>query len=493
MAGIGSVLLKIGAFGDKPEDDQEQQLRHRFLIYMGILMSCGGILWGVITAVFHLYIASVIPFGYTSLTILNFIYFYFSKNFKAVRFFQVLISLLLPFFFQWSLGGFIASGAVMLWATLAIVGSLTFDDAKSNIKWLALYSILTVFTGFFDHYVHHYATKMSSSVNTFFFVINIVVISIIVFGLTIYLLSTREQTNIEIKKKKKEIEELLEQVEQKVEERTTELKEKNYLLQNLSLQLSKYLSPQVFNSIFSGNQEVKHQTKRKKLTIFFSDIVDFTSITDSMDEESVTTILNDYLDEMSEIAIRHGGTIDKFIGDSIMIFFGDPETNGETEDALACVKMALEMRERMNYKLKKWKDEGRLKAIKIRMGINSGFCTVGNFGSESRLDYTIIGGAVNLASRLEKLSSANKILISQATYSLIREEIYCVKKDEISVKGIAYPVQTFEVVDFIEKVQSALQFKDQDKGYNLSIDVNKANKKYVIESLEQALAKLKES
>jgi len=103
---------------------------------------------------------------------------------------------------------------------------------------------------------------------------------------------------------------------------------------------------------------------------------------------------------MSKIALDHGGTIDKYIGDAIMIFFGDPETLGEKEDAIACVRMAIDMRKKLAAMRREWDVLGVTTPLHVRMGVNTGFCTVGNFGSEERLDYTVVGGAVNLASRL---------------------------------------------------------------------------------------------
>ena len=115
-------------------------------------------------------------------------------------------------------------------------------------------------------------------------------------------------------------------------------------LQQLSNQLAKYLSPQVYESIFRGNQEVKVASSRKKLTVFFSDIAGFTEEADRLQSEELTKLLNHYLTEMSQIALNFGATIDKYVGDAILIFFGDPETKGVKEDAVACVKMAIDMR-----------------------------------------------------------------------------------------------------------------------------------------------------
>ncbi len=125
------------------------------------------------------------------------------------------------------------------------------------------------------------------------------------------------------------------------------LAEKNQQLEALSGKLAKYLSKQVYNSIFSGRTEVRIESYRKNLTVFFSDVQGFTTITDSMEAEPLSALLNRYLGEMADISHEFGGTIDKFIGDGIMIFYGDPESRGEKEDALACVRMALAMRRRM--------------------------------------------------------------------------------------------------------------------------------------------------
>ena len=126
-----------------------------------------------------------------------------------------------------------------------------------------------------------------------------------------------------------------------------ELETANEFLASLSMKISRYLSPQIYKSIFSGQKDVTIHTERKKLTIFFSDIKDFTATTERLQPEQITLLLNEYFTEMSTIALRHGGTIDKFVGDAMLIFFGDPESKGEAEDAKACLRMALDMQRRL--------------------------------------------------------------------------------------------------------------------------------------------------
>jgi class 3 adenylate cyclase/phosphoglycerate-specific signal transduction histidine kinase len=258
-----------------------------------------------------------------------------------------------------------------------------------------------------------------------------------------------------------------------LKQRENQLADKSRALEQLSNQLAKYLSPQVYESIFTGKQEVKIASRRKELTVFFSDIAGFTETTDRLESEDLTRLLNHYLTEMSRIALSYGATVDKYVGDAILIFFGDPETRGVKEDALACIEMAIAMRKRMLELQHVWRASGLEKPLQCRIGINTGYCTVGNFGSEVRMDYTIIGGGVNLASRLEAAATPGEILISFETYANVRDRIHCEERGHISVKGIAYPVATYQVVDAYENLGIDRLFIHEERP-NLRLDLNLA-------------------
>src|SRR6185369_12154750 len=191
-------------------------------------------------------------------------------------------------------------------------------------------------------------------------------------------------------------------------------------LQALSEKLGRYLAPQVYKSLFDGSRDAEIRTQRKKLTVFFSDIKDYTATTEKWQPEDITFLLNSYFTEMSRIAHEYGGTLDKFIGDAMVIFFGDPDTRGVKEDALQCVKMALAMQRRMAELQVLWREIGLDHTFQVRMGINTGYCDVGNFGSDLRMDYTIIGVEVNRAARLEQAADPGGVLISKETYGLVR-------------------------------------------------------------------------
>ena len=252
---------------------------------------------------------------------------------------------------------------------------------------------------------------------------------------------------------RREKEELL---EEKLRDREL-IEDKTRQLERLASRLAKYLSPQIYDSIFSGKSETRDPLARKNLTIFFSDIEGFTDISDSMEPERLSFFMNTYLSEMSNIALQYGGTIDKFIGDAILVFFGDPETEGDRNDALKCARMAIRMRERVKELQSVWHENGISKPLRVRMGINTGFCTVGNFGSEHRLEYTALGGPVNLASRLQTTAEADTILMSEATHVLIEDLADCVRMPDITVKGFARPVGTFKLNGVKDDDQAAAQ------------------------------------
>jgi|GEM_PF-6209893 len=227
----------------------------------------------------------------------------------------------------------------------------------------------------------------------------------------------------------------------------------NARLTEVSLVLSRYLSPQVCAEIISGQHASRIETRHKELSFFFADIVNFTGIAEHLKPEALAALLNSYLKEMTTIILNHGGTIDKYIGDAIVAFFGDPQSKGKKEDALAAVRMAIEMRQRICELREQWLSQGLAEPFHLRMGIASGFATVGNFGTEEHLDYTAIGSQVNLAARLESMAGPDQIFVSEATYLLVKDEFFCQKAGELVLKGISAPVSAYQVVDYQDKVE----------------------------------------
>jgi adenylate cyclase len=250
-----------------------------------------------------------------------------------------------------------------------------------------------------------------------------------------------------------------------------ELETANEFLATLSMKISRYLSPQIYKSIFSGQRDVVIQTERKKLTIFFSDIKDFTATTERLQPEQITRLLNEYFTEMSAIALKHGGTIDKFVGDAMLIFFGDPESKGESEDAIACLRMALDMQHRIAELNVKWRNEGVEFPFRVRMGVNTGYCNVGNFGSTDRMDYTIIGAEANLAARLQSIAEPGRVVVSYETYALVRSILVAHPLAPITMKGISREVVPYVVEGMLDATGAKMEiFSEHLTGLDLYLD-----------------------
>ncbi|TIY05391.1 MAG: adenylate/guanylate cyclase domain-containing protein [Mesorhizobium sp.] len=267
------------------------------------------------------------------------------------------------------------------------------------------------------------------------------------------------------------------------------------MLESLSSKLSKYLSPQVYSSIFSGKRNVEISSSRKKLTVFFSDIADFTATTDKLESEELTELLNQYLTEMAKIALEHGATIDKYVGDAILAFFGDPETKGTREDALACVRMAIAMQRRMKELQREWVDAGYKLPFHLRIGINTGYCTVGNFGSEDRMDYTIIGGEVNLASRLQAHADLGGVLLAHETWALVKDDIESEELTPLTIKGFSEPVRSYRVLGIRGDQPTPVPvLRHIQEGLRVEIDVpflKDAGRAEAIKVLEEFIAQLR--
>lgn len=272
----------------------------------------------------------------------------------------------------------------------------------------------------------------------------------------------------------------------------------NRKLELLSQNLSRFVAQTVVDSLAAGNDDTLKKIKRSELTLFFSDIVGFTGMTDDLAPEQMAWLMNDYFTEMTHICNRWGGTLDQFIGDAIVIFFGNPFSNGLDADARAAVHMALEMQQRLSVLREKWKAAGIQIPMHVRMGISSGFCTVGNFGSSERLHYTAIGRVVNEAARTQALCPVDKVLVTENTYNLVRDQISCKACDIAASVGPHQKVNLFEP---LETQAETLTNSPPDErlivgnsdGFKLYFDSNKVTETGKVKILlEDALKSLSE-
>ncbi len=238
---------------------------------------------------------------------------------------------------------------------------------------------------------------------------------------------------------------------------------------------AKYVSPKVIDEIMGNPDELKLGGQKRDVTVLFTDIAHFTSISENLKPESLVALLNEYFQAMSEIILAEGGTLDKFEGDAIMAFFGAPLT--QTDHALRACRAALNMRKKLTELLRQWQTDGPLPggekkpALDFRCGISSGEVIVGNMGSSNRFDYTVMGDIVNLGSRLEGANKKydTRIMVSEATAKLVQNEFEMRELDTMKVVGKSRPIKVFEILNF--KGRLVAQATELLKLYNQGLEL----------------------
>ncbi|KAG6559751.1 Adenylate cyclase 1 [Candidatus Rhabdochlamydia oedothoracis] len=211
--------------------------------------------------------------------------------------------------------------------------------------------------------------------------------------------------------------------------------------ERLKVNFSRYVSDHVLQKILSSSKPTNLEGERRKITVLFSDIRQFTHLSESLPPEQVVALLNEYFKVMLDIIFEHKGTLDKFIGDGLMVEFGAP-LDDEIQEKNA-VTAAIAMQKALEKLNTTWKQP----AIQIGIGIHTGFAIVGNVGSEKRMEYTAIGDTVNIASRLEQMTKFTKrsILISEDTYQAIKEEFPAESLGPITLPGRQEPIRVYAI------------------------------------------------
>lgn len=264
--------------------------------------------------------------------------------------------------------------------------------------------------------------------------------------------------------------------------------------------LARFVPPQIWEPIVRSDSPVSVSNKRAKLTIMFSDIVGFTELSDSLSADNLADILNTYMERMTLIANKHGAVLDKFIGDGMVCFFGEPNSRGPRQDALDCVAMAIDMRREMRTLRQKWRLMG-FEGLYIRIGITTGYCHVGNFGSNNRLSYTLIGKEANLAARLESSAGKGMILVSESTYDYICHNYECEYAGAFQLKGFDNKMNAWQVLDPDSNVTHQSKWVDHTlPGFNLHLNFKdikdydyqdiRARLNFALERIEQEQEKI---
>ena len=273
----------------------------------------------------------------------------------------------------------------------------------------------------------------------------------------------------------------------------SKLTQTNTTLSQLTENLARFVPQTVVDQLMLSGSDRLATKARRELSAFFSDIVGFTAMTERLEPEQLSMLLGDYFTEMNIVCDRWGGTLDQFIGDAIVIFFGAPQSNGAETDAANAVGMAIDMQTRLHALRIKWADWGLRPPLHVRMGISTGYATVGNFGSDRRMHYTAIGNTVNEASRIQDLCNPDSIMIAADTQLRIRETYSSSPRETVTLKGRQNPVQLYEV-DIEQKNKTSALVAGSGDGFRIYMDNSViSDKQAARELLNTALANLDET
>ncbi|MEJ5366476.1 MAG: adenylate/guanylate cyclase domain-containing protein [Desulfosoma sp.] len=253
-----------------------------------------------------------------------------------------------------------------------------------------------------------------------------------------------------------------------LKESVAQLREKDREITRLNEKLSLFVSDPLVRHLSKDEGRALFGHSRKKITIFFSDICRFSTLTDTMEPEEMAEQLNEYFHEMIPVVLQYKGTLDKLMGDGIMVLFGAPDDMDPAEGAYRCVQMAVAMQAKLKELNHKWEHKGLPHSLQVRMGAHTGLSVVGTFGSDRWLNYTAIGSQVNVAARLQQIAEPGQMLISRATYALIAEKIHARDLGPMSLKGLHQPVHIYECLG-LDNQGASRRVMEEGPGYFVSL------------------------
>jgi adenylate cyclase len=215
-------------------------------------------------------------------------------------------------------------------------------------------------------------------------------------------------------------------------------------------EMRRFLPQQIAEAVMAGQLGAGQTLERRKVTILFSDMVGFTDLSDSLDPEELSEVLDEYLREMSAVLVGHGGTLDNYIGDGVMAVFGAPQRVEERDQAWSAVQAAVAMRARAREVADRIRERGIPADLQIRVGVNAGHCTVGVFGSDVLRAYKVVGFPVNVAARLQTEATPGTILCGYRTYAHVRDRVHAAERAPLTIKGAARPVEAWEILELAD-------------------------------------------
>jgi len=440
-----ALSQKIGA---RPTDSKDDKLRKQTLVMISMLIGIAGVIWGIMYLIIGLVSSSLIPLVYSLLIAASILLFYIRKIYSHFLLTELFLTLLLPFFLQWNLGGFAASGAVMIWAFLAPMGALMFQGKRESVVWFIAYIVLIIISMYLDQTLAKQSPDISSANRLLFYLMNITVVSAITFSTILYFVSeqfkdkTRNLELLEItRKSRQEIEAQYTLLTEQSDVLEVERKKTQKLLLEIETLFGQQVSEEVAKELVSGEGEV--DSKLCQVTVMFLDIRDFTSYADSKLPKEVASFQNIVFSELINIVRASKGIINQILGDGIMATFGAPVFT------TSHINNAVNAGYAMIGKIKQLVNEDKIPPIKIGIGLHTGQVLAGNIGNEFRKQYSLTGSTVIIASRIEQLNKVynSQFLISDDIYKEVKNMGYPISRmDEVKLKGIEQPIEIYRLV-----------------------------------------------
>jgi class 3 adenylate cyclase len=384
------LIERLAFLGAAPGDSEEVRVQKASLVLAASTVSALAVVWVATYLVLGLPRSAAIPFSYQVVSIVTLAVFARTKDLRLLRTSQLLLMLLLPFLLQWSLGGYVASSAVSLWATVGVFGALFFLTAREAVPWFVAFVVLTVASGLIDPLLAPGAASIPAPVQTAFFVLNVIGVTLTAYLLLQYAIRARDAAYD---------------------------RSEGLLLNILPKRIAERLKhdPGVIAERFED------------VTVLFADVVDFTPFAERTSPEGVVGLLDDIFTSFDELTRRHGLEKIKTIGDAYMVAGGLPEHRDDHAEAVA--ELALGM-------LDELKRVGRAVGVHldIRIGIDSGPVVAGVIGSHKFI-YDLWGDTVNTASRMESSGVPGRIQVTERTYRRLLDHYRFEERGEIEVKG----------------------------------------------------------
>ena len=401
---LSSVFKRVDDLWALPSDSDEERLHKAIVTLAALITSCAAFLWVAVYLLLGFWSQALIPLSYPFASALCLLVAYKLGRFDLFRFSHLLLMLLLPFALSWGLGGFAASGAVVLWSLWAPLGALMVVGIRQSVPWFAAYIFLLVVSGLWEAAVPQNGPNISPLVRTGFFVMDLGGISAFVYVLVSYFAIRRREALVALALKHK----LLEAEQERSE---------NLLLNILPASIAERLkrNPAVIADAFD------------EITVLFADIVGFTPMSARVEPEAMVLCLNEIFSRFDRLAERYGLEKIRTIGDSYMVVGGAPVIRPDHAEAVA--GMALDMLSAVDgFKAPNGDD------VRIRIGINTG-PAIGAVLGVKKFVYDVYGDAVNTASRMESHGVAGSIQVSAATYELLYDRYVFEPRGSVQVKG----------------------------------------------------------